>query len=397
MIILHIIPTCNPEYGGPIEGIFTSAPALRAQGCDREIVSLDMPTDPWVKTSPVRVYPMGNPSPAYHAWKKRIPFLRYGYSPAIVPWIRENAKRYDAVIVNGLWNFASLAARQALVGTDTRYFVYAHGMLDPYFNKISPVKAFFKQLLWWASEGRLINNATSVMFVTKEERELAKTSFWPYRARARVVPYGIVDVSGDAEAQIKSFRAALPQLGERRFLLFLSRIHPKKGCDILVEAFAKMAGGDPDLDLVIAGPDSVGAVKELQEVAAQRGVADRIHWPGMLKGDLKWGAFRACDGFILPSHQENFGIVIAEALACGKPVLTTDKVATWREVADNNAGFVENDDLPGVTRLIEHFLSLSPLEKQEMSKRARATYLTKFDMGSMAPELIEAFRTSQAA
>ncbi|PNG25958.1 glycosyltransferase [Methylocella silvestris] len=397
MIILHIIPTCNPEYGGPIEGIFTSAPALRAQGCDREIVSLDMPTDPWVKASPVRVYPMGNPSPAYHTWKKRIPFLRYGYSPAIVPWIRENAKRYDAVIVNGLWNFASLAARQALVGSDTRYFVYAHGMLDPYFNKISPVKAFFKQLLWWVSEGRLINNATSVMFVTKEERELAKTSFWPYRARAQVVPYGIVDVSGDAEAQVKSFRDVVPELGDRRFLLFLSRIHPKKGCDILVEAFAKMAAGDPELDLVIAGPDSVGAVKELREVAAQRGVADRIHWPGMLKGDLKWGAFRACDAFILPSHQENFGIVIAEALACGKPVLTTNKVATWREVAENNAGFVENDDLAGAIRLIERFLSLSPLEKQEMSKRARATYLTKFDMGSMAPELIEAFRTSQAA
>ncbi len=80
-------------------------------------------------------------------------------------------KRYDAVIVNGLWNFTSFAAQRALGGADTRYFVYTHGMLDPYFNKAFPVKAAAKQLLWWFSEGRLVNNATGVMFVSEEERQ----------------------------------------------------------------------------------------------------------------------------------------------------------------------------------------------------------------------------------
>jgi glycosyltransferase involved in cell wall biosynthesis len=393
MIILHVIATVNPEYGGPIEGIFTSAPVLREQGCDREIVSLDIPSDPWVQSCPIPVYPMGNADPNYLAWRRRIPWMRYGYSPAFAPWLRENAKRYDAIIVNGLWNFTSFAAWRALAGTDTRYFVYTHGMLDPYFNKAFPIKAAAKQLLWWFSEGRLVNNAAGVMFVSEEERILAHRSFWPFRGKDRVVPYGIVDVAGDPEAQIKAFRDAFPAIAGRRFLLFLSRIHPKKGCDLLIEAFADIAAKDPDLDLVMAGPDSVGWATKLQMAASERGIAHRIHWPGMLKGDLKWGAFRAAEAFVLPSHQENFGIVVAEALACGKPVLTTDKVATWREVDAYKAGFVETDSLAGVKRLLDRFIALPPREMGEMSGRARDAYVEKFDITSMAPQLIEILRS----
>ena len=394
MKLLHVIATVNPEYGGPIEGIFTSNAILRHHGCHREILSLDVPSDPWVKSCPVPVHPMGNLSPSYHIWRRRIPLMRYGYSSAFVRWLRENAKRYDAVIVNGLWSFNSFGAWRALGGTNTRYFVYAHGMLDPYFNKIDPIKAAFKQLIWWISDGRLVNNAAAVMFVTAEEQELARKSFWPFRAKSRVVPYEIVDVKGEADAQVKIFGAAFPQIADRKFVLFLSRIHPKKGCDILVEAFARTAAQDPTLDLVMAGPDSVGSVKQLKDVAARLGVGDRIHWPGMLKGDVKWGAFRSAEAFILPSHQENFEIVVAEALACGKPVLTTNKVATWREVDECRAGFVENDDLGGVTRLFERFISLTAEEKIDMSKRAREAYLKRFDMEMMAPELIEALRAA---
>ena len=113
----------------------------------------------------------------------------------------------------------------------------------------------------------------------------------------------------------------------------------------------------------------------------------------MLKGDLKWGAFRAAEAFVLPSHQENFGIVVAEALACGKPVLTTDKVATWREVDAYHAGFVDSDDLAGVTRLIERYAALAPHEQSEMGARAREAYVERFDIGAMAPQLIEILRS----
>lgn len=394
MVILHVILTVNPEFGGPIEGIMTSAGILREQGCDREILSLDAPGDPWVKSCPLPVHALGIRHAAYPKLRRKLPWLRYGYTPHFVPWLKANARRYDAIIVNGLWNYSSLGAWRALRETDTRYFVYPHGMLDPYFNKVQPIKALAKQLLWWFSEGPLIANAVRVMYVTEEERQLARNSFWPYRGKDRVVPYGIVDIAGDPKTQAAAFLAACPKLANRNFILFLSRIHPKKGCDLLIEAFAKIAARDPTLDLVMAGPDSVGWVKKLQEMAAEHGVAERIHWPGMLRGDLKWGAFHAASAFILPSHQENFGIVVAEAMACGKPVLTTSKVNTWREVQDSGAGLIVNDDLDGVTQLLEKFVSLSAEEKQRIGACARKGFVEKFDLGTLAPQLIEAFRTS---
>jgi glycosyltransferase involved in cell wall biosynthesis len=119
----------------------------------------------------------------------------------------------------------------------------------------------------------------------------------------RVVAFGTKDVAGSADAQIASFRTLLPQLASRKFILFLSRIHPKKGCDLLIQAFAKVAAENKELDLVMAGPDSVGWGSKLMRLAEDLGVANRIHWPGMLKGDQKWGAFRAAEAFVLPSHQ----------------------------------------------------------------------------------------------
>ena len=397
MILLRVISSVNPETGGPVEGITASIAVLKGQGCDQEIVCLDSPCDPWTKAMSVPVHAMGIRHPRYLACRKKIPWLRYGYTPHLVPWLKANANRYDAIVVHGLWNYAALGSRRALVRGKTPYFVYAHGMLDPYFNRANPLKAIAKQISWWFSEGRLIANARNVFFTTEEERRLARHSFWPFRCRERVVPYGTQDIAGNGDVQIATFRAALPRLAGRRFILFLSRIHPKKGCDLLIQAFAKAAAKDPALDLVMAGPESTGFGKELRNIAAELGVADRIHWPGMLKDDLKWGAFRAAEAFILPSHQENFGIVIAEAMACGKPVLTTDKVNTWREVQDSGAGLVANDDLEGITRLLEQFLDLPPEEKQAMGQRARQGFVEKFDIGTMGSRLMQALWESAAA
>jgi glycosyltransferase involved in cell wall biosynthesis len=394
MNILHVIYSVNPETGGPIEVILTSAGVLKEQGYNHEVVSLDSPLDPWTKSIPLPLHVMGIRNPFYLKLRSKIPLLRYGYTPHLVPWLKANAKHYDAIVVHGLWDYVALGSRRALAKSKSPYFVYAHGMLDPYFNRARPVKAAAKQILWWFSGSPLLANARYVFFATEEERRLARHSFWPFQCRERVIAFGTQDVPGNAEAQIASFRAAFPHLDGRKFILFLSRIHPKKGCDLLIHAFAKAAATrDLELDLVMAGPDSIGWESKLRTIAAELGVANRIHWPGMLKGDQKWGAFRAAEAFVLPSHQENFGMVIAEAMACGKPVLTTDKVNIWREVQDSGAGLVAHDDLDGITHLFEQFLGLSSEEKQAMGRRARQGFLEKFDIGTMAPQLIEAFRS----
>jgi glycosyltransferase involved in cell wall biosynthesis len=167
----------------------------------------------------------------------------------------------------------------------------------------------------------------------------------------------------------------------RRFFLFLSRIHPKKGCDLLIQAFADSLAKLPDdLDLVIAGPDQVNWVPGLREQCAKLGITERVHWPGMLTGDVKWGAFHRSEALILSSHQENFGFVVAEAMACSTPVLISNKVNIWREVIAADAGLVAPDTLDGTRELIQRFEALASPERERMSRNARAGFEQYFDV-----------------
>lgn len=295
---------------------------------------------------------------------------------------------YDAIIVNGLWNYSVAGARMALVGGNVPYFVFSHGMMDPWFKKAYPAKHAAKQLFWLLNEGPLANGARAVLFTTEEERETCRNIFRPYRLREAVVGYGTADVEGNPETHIGAFRAHLPALGERKFLLYLSRIHAKKGCDLLIRAFAATAAENPDLDLVIAGPDETGWRPELEAIAARAGVAGRILWPGMLTGDAKWGAFRACEAFILPSHQENFGVVVAEAMACRRPVLISNKVNIWREITAAGAGFAEPDTQEGATALIRKFLALSPDERAQTGEAGRRLFLDRYTIRGAADTLL---------
>ncbi|MCF6200320.1 MAG: glycosyltransferase, partial [Hyphomicrobiaceae bacterium] len=212
---------------------------------------------------------------------------------------------------------------------------------------------------------------------------------WLYKVNERVVGYGIAGVSGKADSQKQSFYETVPELEGKQFLLFLSRIHPKKGCDLLIEAFAKISAKYPNCHLVMAGPDQVGLRSQLESLCQQAGVSDKIHWTGMISGDVKWGAFRAADAFALPSHQENFGIVVAEALSCGTPVLLTNKVNIWREVADEKAGLVENDDLSGIKLLLDTFLGLPEEEICAMKYKARSCFEKYFKIKHAATTLVE--------
>ena len=158
----------------------------------------------------------------------------------------------------------------------------------------------------------------------------------------------------------------------RSYLLFLSRIHPKKGCDLLLQAFAKIAPAHPKLHLIMAGPDAVGMRKHLQTIVDQAGLTDRVHWPGMLKGDAKWGAFAVSEAFVLPSHQENFGIAVAEALACGRPVLISDQVNIAPEIEADGCGIVEPDTLEGTSAFWSAGWLLIPRSARRCSDRPRS-------------------------
>ncbi len=382
MKLLHIISSLNPKGGGPVEGIRQLHPYLSKRGVTVEVACGDAPDAPWLSAYGLSVHALGSSRTGY------------AYTPRLVPWLREHTANYDAVIVNGLWQYHSFAAWRALSRTATPYFVFTHGMLDPWFKRAYPLKHLKKWLYWPWAEYRVLRDARAVIFTCEEERLLARQSFWLYRVNELVTSYGTANPPDNTDGLRRKFFDAFPDLQNKRIVLFLSRIQEKKGCDLLVEAFASVANSDSRLHLVMAGPDQTGWVKTLQAQAEKLGIAQRISWIGMTQGDMKWGAFYAAEVFCLPSHQENFGIVVAEALACGKPVLISDKVNIWREIETDAAGFVDTDTTEGTVRNLRRWLALSPENYAKMADAARQSFASRFHIEQAAARLLEILKSA---
>lgn len=359
-----------------MEGVRQIMPHLAALGVATTVASLDPPDAPWLQDQPFQSIGLGPVAGGY------------GYRRGLPARIRALAQEHDVVIIHGTWQYHAYATWRALRASGIPYFVYTHGMLDPWFKRTYPLKHFKKWAYWPWADYRVLRDATAVLFTTDQELLLARQSFWLYKASEVVVGYGTSAPPLDAEFQRQAFLERFPQLRGQRLLLFLSRIHPKKGVDLLIEAFAAVAHADPHLQLVIAGPDQLGWQAALQQRADALGIADRLTWPGMLSGELKWGAFRCAELFCLPSHQENFGIAVAEALACGLPVAIAEPVNISAEVAAAGAGLVHSDTVAGTTEALRKWLGLPMKEKKHMGLRAEQLFRERFDFASVARNLL---------
>jgi glycosyltransferase involved in cell wall biosynthesis len=389
MKILRAIHTVNPALGGPIESVKQSSALLARRGHDVEIISLDAPSDPWVRDFPVPVHALGSGRGGY------------SYAPRFTDWIKSRHAEYDAVIVHGLWRYNSFGVWRALRGTATPYFVFPHGMLDPWFKRTYPRKHLKKLLYWPWAEYRVLRDATAVLFTSEEERRLARESFSLYRCNEVVVNYGTAAPEIDLAGAREDFLRDYPQLREKRLFVFLGRLHEKKGCEMLIEAFwAVQRSVAENLHLVMAGPAADGAyLSHLKQLASapDDGPEAAITFTGMLTGQLKWGAMSAADAFILPSHQENFGIAVVEAMACGTPVLISNKVNIWREIVEGGAGFVEEDAGEGIQRLFRKWLAVPEDERMRMRARARAVFLSRFEINQAVDSLLHVLSESGSA
>jgi glycosyltransferase involved in cell wall biosynthesis len=263
-------------------------------------------------------------------------------------------------------------------------------MLDPWFKHRYPLKHLKKWLFWPWAEYRVLRDARAVLFTCEEEKQLARESFWLYRANERLAPLGTTEPPRNGAALAEGFLQKFSHLRDQPFFLFLGRIHPKKGCDLILSAFAEMAKVHPRQQLVMAGPGEPGYLATLKSQARELGVEHRIHWIGMVKGNDKWGALYACDAFVLPSHQENFGIAVVEALACGKPVLISDKVNIWREMMQDGCGLVEPDTPLGTATLLKNWLALPLAGRTSMAAQARKTYEQRYTINASADALLSA-------
>ena len=177
------------------------------------------------------------------------------------------------------------------------------------------------------------------------------------------------------------------------YVLFLSRINWKKGLDRLVKAWRLV----PDMNLIIAGNDEENYRVEIERLAQSEGVADRIRFIGPAHGHDKWLLYKNAQLFVLPSYSENFGIVVAEALGCGKPVLISNQVNIWREIEASGAGFVEDDTLEGCKRLLLSWSELANPDRTKMQDQAKLCFENNFRVESSVATILEILRNIKHA
>lgn len=401
MKLLRLIHSLDPAAGGPVQGIHQVSPLLAERGVITTAISLDPPDAPWLReeaTTGLGFRALGlGPGRGTYSYRR-------GVVDRLWPFVAEA----DAFVIHGLWQYHAFAGWRAIqrLGREAPpYWVYPHGMLDPWFKRTYPRKHLKKWLYWPWADYRVLRDASAVCFTSEQERLLARESFWLYRVRETVVPYGVQRPPGSldpgrAADQIRVFEERFPNLIGQRLIVCLARLHVKKGLDLLLEAFAPLARQDPRLHLMLAGPAS-GAAGEsvrqaLLEGALQAGVSDQVHLPGLLEGDLKWGALRSAELFALPSHQENFGVAVVEALACGVPVLISTPVNIADEVQAAGAGLVQADTAAATGAALATWNALPDDQRRAMGEAASRLFQERFELTASVDRLLELWKGSRS-
>lgn len=386
MKLLHIIPTMNPLSGGPCQVVRDLIPELEAVGIRNEVVCFDDPGEPFVVAESFTVHCLGT---SKGPWQ---------YNDKYEGWLIGHLAAFDAVIVHALWLYHGYGFYRTygkLKKNGLRlpaFHIMPHGMLDPYFQKAHSrkLKTIRNHFYWRMIEARLVNEADGILFTCETELMLARHTFKGYHPKKELnIRLGIAPPPMDEQPSKDA--ATMPRSTTIRtpYWLYLGRIHEKKGVDLLVDGYIELAertGPDRLPNLLVAGPGLESELgTRIQARAKAKGLLEKkMFFHGMMVGNDKWEAFRNCEAFVLPSHQENFGIAVAEALACGKPVLISDKVNIHAEIKASNAGIVNTDNLAGTIALLSEWIDLPPLVKELMGARAKECYSRYFRIGQTA-------------
>jgi len=416
MKILHITASMDPKLGGVCQAVRTIIKGLNAYpNVTNEVVSFDNPDASFIHENSYQINALG---------LGKGPWF---YNPSYISWLLQNLPQFEVVVLHGLWNYQGYGLIKALrllkqpptdknnASFSTKFFVMPHGMLDPYFQKASgrKLKAVRNWIYWKLIERKVISKANSLLFTCEAELQLARKTFNLYHPKKEVVVgLGVEEPPVYKEAMQEAFSGKCPDLNNNPYLLFISRIHEKKGVDLLINAYSKInefddAGKSRNLNqlktketrqdvsspkLVVAGPGLETPFGQKIKNSALKLQQEKttVFFPEMLTGDAKWGAFYGCEAFILPSHQENFGIAVVEALACGKPVLISNQVNIWTEIASSKAGIIADDTVKGTEDLLENWNKLSEKQKTEMGKNARDCYEKYFAVAPAAHSFLNA-------
>ena len=348
MRILQVVPGISPKFGGPSVALTALARCLTSHGVDTILLTTDADPDGRLDVPLNRTVIRDGAAYVFH----HVLSIggRYGFAPSIVKTLRRTIATYDLVHIHWLYNFVCIAAARAAIVAGVPFVVQPAGSLDPHLIK----RNWLIKRVYLATVARsLLTRAAAVVFTSEQERVLS--SYGPRRLEW-VVPVGLDGASFAHLPSQGTFRNAFPAVNGP-FLLFVGRLCRQKGLDLLLSAFARLAGQHTNLSLVLAGPDPEGYGAHLRALSEQLGVNQRVVFTGMLTHDLKLAAYIDAELFVLPSYAENFGAVITEALACSLPVVMSDQVNIHREIAAAGAATVVQCSVESVAAGITSALS----------------------------------------
>jgi glycosyltransferase involved in cell wall biosynthesis len=381
MRILHVIPYMHPSAGGPPVVVENFIREMSKLGHLSETITSTLFCDGDEEALGRRLKELA-PTTLLPAFGAFTPFVR-----AIRQRIGEGVRRADIIHLHTIWNPINWIVRQECGRCRRPYIIMPHGMLDPYSLSVSRGR---KTLYFKLIERANIEEAQRLIFTTPEEERLATPSIMGGKTGV-VIPLG-GDPPGMAEGITRVFFERFPMARGRRQLLFLGRLHYKKGLDRILMALPAVIRSFPDVLLTVVGDGTTKYKDKLVREIQARGLENNVMMAGRLDGDAKWGAYAAAELFLLPSRQENFAITVAEAMHMCLPVIVSDRVNTWPYVKEANAGIVLEDGRIE-SGLAESILSLltDGEASRKMGKRGKAYAINHLTWAGAANKLLKCY------